>query len=311
MLIPWRGAAGQDHAMRQRLPQVDDPTAAGSRAAAHPRDVATPERAGAAPLTDNPRLAAQRQQLRAGFGPAGGPVQRVRERIPLSPDTVLVVDDGFARLARLKQLIVEAEAVLEQIPQIRDYESIKPRAAVWYPVLSQALKAARNWVLANPPKNKHTPLPVPDDVFFDLVNPCLGYRRELNESYDKFKTTIEGEQAELAEKYKKQDEEVDDEDEWENPLSVPKWLYRWVSTDEAKRALKDGIAFHGEGGGIPTSTKPGVGIAITSGAVATDKCLAIDTSLIPGFKFEYVPTRSALKEVKIKCDVPAEAISKA
>lgn len=99
-------------------------------------------------------------------------------------------------------------------------------------------------------------------------------------------------------------------DDWENPVSVPKTLFRWVSTQGAKDALKDGITFSPEGGGIPTSTKGEKGVAITSGAVSLNALLRIDTGLIPDFKFEYVPTRSKLKEVKIKCDVPAKAISK-
>jgi hypothetical protein len=102
-----------------------------------------------------------------------------------------------------------------------------------------------------------------------------------------------------------------EEDEDENPRSVPKKLFRWVSTADAGNALKNGITFTPEGGGIPTSTKGSKGIAITSGAVAMSVCLVIDPTEITGFKFEYVPTRSKLKEVKIKCDVPAKAIRKA
>lgn len=99
-------------------------------------------------------------------------------------------------------------------------------------------------------------------------------------------------------------------DEDENPLSVPKRLFRYTSTDKAKEALKNGIKFDPVGGGIPTSTKGGKGIATKSGAVNLSVLLIIDTKLIKDFKFEYVPTRSKLKEVKIKCDVPPEAISK-
>lgn len=94
-----------------------------------------------------------------------------------------------------------------------------------------------------------------------------------------------------------------------NPLSVPKMLYRYVSTADQKDALKNGITFNPIGGGIPTSTKSSIGIAIQSGAVNTSKLLTIDTSKIPNFKFQYVPTRSKLKEVKILCNVPATAIS--
>jgi hypothetical protein len=99
------------------------------------------------------------------------------------------------------------------------------------------------------------------------------------------------------------------EEEWVNPLSVPKRLYRYVSTEAGKEARKNGIKFDEVGGGIPTSTKGDKGVAVQSGAVFTNVLLTIDTSKIPGFKFEYVPTRTKLKEVKIKCDVPPEAIS--
>jgi len=105
-------------------------------------------------------------------------------------------------------------------------------------------------------------------------------------------------------------EELMPEEEAANPLSKPKTLFRYVSTEDGKNALKDGIKFSAEGGGIPTSTKGDKGVAITSGAVALSVCLRIDTAKIPDFAFEYVPTRSKLKEVKIKCDVPADAISK-
>jgi hypothetical protein len=101
-----------------------------------------------------------------------------------------------------------------------------------------------------------------------------------------------------------------EQDEEKNPTSVPKTLYRWVSTADCSDALKNGIEFLPDGGGIPTSTKGSKAVAVTSGAVQLNACLRIDTSKIPKFKFEYVPTRSKLKEVKIKCRVPAEAIKK-
>jgi hypothetical protein len=103
-------------------------------------------------------------------------------------------------------------------------------------------------------------------------------------------------------------EEDEPKEDVDNPLSVPKTLYRWVSTEEAKRAKKEGIAFNPEGGGIPTSTKSDKGIAIISGAVFLNRCLVITTRKIPSFTFEYVPTRSKLKEVKVKCDIPSDAI---
>jgi hypothetical protein len=113
----------------------------------------------------------------------------------------------------------------------------------------------------------------------------------------------------LEEKLAAVAEELMPEEEDANPLSRPKTLFRYVSTEGGKNALKDGIKFDPEGGGIPTSTKGDKGVAITSGAVALSVLLRIDTSKISDVKFEYVPTRSKLKEVKIKCDVPADAIS--
>lgn len=114
----------------------------------------------------------------------------------------------------------------------------------------------------------------------------------------------------LEEKLAAVAEELMPEEDDSNPLSKPKTLYRWVSNEDGKDAIKDGITFAPDGGGIPTSTKSSKGVAITSGAVALNVCLCIDTSKIKDFKFEYVPTRSKLKEVKIKCDVPADAISR-
>lgn len=105
--------------------------------------------------------------------------------------------------------------------------------------------------------------------------------------------------------------ELEPEAEEERELSIPKRLYRWVSTADASAALKNGITFDPSGGGIPTSTKGSKGIAVTSGAVALNACLFIDPTKIKNFKFQYVPTRSKLKEVKVQCDIPADAIKKA
>jgi hypothetical protein len=106
---------------------------------------------------------------------------------------------------------------------------------------------------------------------------------------------------------RKQDEN-EGEDEEELPKSKPDFLYRWVSTKDAQSAKKEGIIYEENGGGIPTSTQGGENIAINSGAISIDKCLRITTSKISSFKWEFVSTRTKLKEVKIKCDVPPEAI---
>jgi hypothetical protein len=222
-----------------------------------------------------------------------------------------IQDQGHPRFRRLEQLVVEAQGLLVELKDVRSYEQpAAGQAPVWYKKLWEESKKAERWVSENRPKNAHSPVIVPDDVYLPLAEMCIGYRRELNDSYHKYSRYILEEEAALKEKYKSTAEaEGDSDSDDENPLSVPKWLYRWVSTEEAKRAKKDGIQFDSVGGGIPTSTKSGKGIAVTSGAVFLDKLITIDVSKIPNFKFEYVPTRSKLKEVKIKCDVPAEAIS--
>lgn len=86
-------------------------------------------------------------------------------------------------------------------------------------------------------------------------------------------------------------------------------LYRWTSTAGAKVAKKNGIQYSGDPmDGIPTSPNPQPGAALGSGATFTDKCLVIDPNKIPGFKARYTGTRGGPKEIKILCDVPAEAI---
>jgi hypothetical protein len=268
---------------------------------------------------EGPRVVAQRRQIGALFGAGhlpdassgtGAPMQRVRRLLPPANYSVAVNDDGFNRLKVLQLLLDGVPALMAQLSEARDYEPIFKKVLGWREGLMVRAKAAQRWLEENTPKNKHQPVMVPDGIYLDLAEAFIGYRRELNDSYQALRTVIENERAELEEKHRKPEEEQEEDDDWENPLSVPKMLYRWVSTAEAKRAIKEGILFSGEGGGIPTSTKPGIGIAITSGAVALDCCLAIDPGKIPGFRFEYVPTRSKLKEVKIKCDVPAEAISR-
>jgi len=212
------------------------------------------------------------------------------------------------KYVRLLHLIDRAEVVLEQLKEVKSYENIKTKVLGWWNNLWDTRKTAISWVKENAPKNNHQNVVVPDNIYFPLLEQCVGYSAELNDSYKEFKSSIRQETEQLKAMYEKNEEESFSDEDDENPLSKPKWLYRWVSTEEASQAKKQGITFYPEGGGIPTSTKGAKGIAITSGAVNLSKLLTIDTSKIPGFKFEYVSTRSKLKEVKIKCDVPATAI---
>ena len=217
--------------------------------------------------------------------------------------------EGYKRYERLLDLIDESGMVLDQLKEVKSYEEIFLKAKQWYKTLWQLRKQAVVWTKSNKPKNQYQEFEVPDEEYYPLLEHCVGYLAELNDSYRSNREYIEQEKEELRKMYEVNEEESDSDEEWENPRSKPKKLYRWVSTEEAKRAKKEGITYSEEGGGIPTSTKSSKGVAIQSGAVNVSKLLVIDTSKIPGFRFEYVPTRTKLKEVKIKCDVPPEAIS--
>ena len=239
-------------------------------------------------------------------------IQRREQILPFASSTVH--EQGYERYNRLRELLNDARIVLSELKEVRDYETISSKVGKWYESLWGQLKKAEQWEKENRPKNIHVEIIVPDEIYFPLAEMCVGYRRELNDSYKGFQESILKEKAAVLEKYQQNNNnnnnnvEGADEDDDPNPLSVPKTLFRWVSTEEAKRAKKEGIQYHLEGGGIPTSTKGSVAVAITSGAVCTNKCLVITTSKIPNFKFEYVPTKSKLKEVKVKCNIPAEAI---
>lgn len=109
-----------------------------------------------------------------------------------------------------------------------------------------------------------------------------------------------------------------DEIEYPCPSIVPATLYRWVSNDAAKDALKNGIKkVGGIHDGIPTMpnsitkeyAKAGGGVGI----VVADKCLTITTSKIPQVNARQPNSirKTVAKngvEWKILVDIPAAAI---
>lgn len=106
---------------------------------------------------------------------------------------------------------------------------------------------------------------------------------------------------------------IPSEKKWINPLSVPEYLYRWLSTENAKSAIKNGIKYspkEGQQAGIPTLTLVigGEKARQSAGANNVSKQIRITTAKIPNFKFREVPTRTNLIEIKVCCDIPAEAI---
>ena len=240
--------------------------------------------------------------------PAQGGKVQMRGKLPEFAHTIAVKNEGRERYNRLLELLQEAPVILKEIKDVRVYETIFSRTNIWYQSLREQWKKSEQWVKDNPSKNVHEAIAVPNEMYLTLAEMCVGYRRELNDSYRDNRKTILQEDAALSQKYKQEEEDEPTEEEEVNPKSVPKELFRWVSTDEAKRAKKEGIAYDPVGGGIPTSTKGTKGIALDSGAVAVSKRLIITTALIPDFKFEYVSTRTKLKEVKVKCDIPPGAI---
>jgi hypothetical protein len=106
---------------------------------------------------------------------------------------------------------------------------------------------------------------------------------------------------------------IPNEKKWTNPISVPKYLYRWLSTEAAKSAIKNGIKYslrEEQQGGIPTLTLAidGEQARQSAGANNVSKQIRITTAKVPNFKFREVPTRTNLLEIKVCCDIPAEAI---
>jgi hypothetical protein len=107
--------------------------------------------------------------------------------------------------------------------------------------------------------------------------------------------------------------------EYPFPLVVPKLLYRWCSTTDAREAAKNGIIkTGGVHDGIPTmpnliskeKARGGGGVGI----VFADRCLQIDTSLIPAISGKKPNSINSVKakagtEYKILVTIPPAAIS--